>query len=123
MLLSKCYQIRIDWSENGFTKEDSQKVNEVLQKSAGRCHVQILRTQMEGKGIRGAASKNGPVVSGFATLPLELQLSGRFSRLARWLSDIESQHGFQIDSWRLENSPSDALPTLSVKLTAFLGDA
>jgi len=48
-------------------------------------------------------------------------VAGRFSKLAHWMSAVESQAGLQIEQWSIApgKAPNEPLQ-LSVTLTAFL---
>ncbi len=112
-LLSESYQLRLNWGKASFTK-DYPSVMQVIQRSAGTHSVQVKETRMKGQQSQGDTEKQ--------TIPLELEVTGSFSKLARWMSDIESQYGFRVDSWTLEKS-SEASPQLSVRMTVFTGGA
>ena len=72
-----------------------------------------------------ASEKNAAVrVPGFSAMPIRLELEGSFGKLTRWMSDVESQYGFQVDSWEITGSKELGQPALmNVQVTAFLRDA
>ena len=114
ILLAESHQVRLDWGKASFTK-DYPSVMQLIQQLAGRHSVHVTETRMKGQEAQGAA--------GGQTIPLELEVSGSFSKLARWMSDIESQYGFRIESWSVGKPSSGDLPELTLKLTVFAGGA
>ena len=108
-LLAESHRVRVERSSTGFAGKESQAVMQAIQKSAGRHGVQITETKMNRQEAQGA-------------MPLELEVTGSFSKLAHWMSDVETEDGFRIDSWTL-NKTSESTPQLSVKVTVLLGGA
>ena len=115
-LLAQSRQIRMEWAGTAFSKKDYAGVMQTIQQSAGRYGIQVTETRTKGESIQQSA--------GQTTIPLELEVTGSFSKLARWMSDVETQEGFQIDSWTLKKT-SEQVPQLqlSVKMTVYLGGA
>ena len=127
-LLKKSRELRVSWEPTRFSKKDSSAAVESIQQLVGRYDLQIRNLQTQGSGPRGgemAAEKNAAVrVPGFSAMPIRLELAGNFGKMVRWMSDVESQYGFQIDSWEITGSRELGQPTLmSVQVTAFLRDA
>ena len=116
-LLAQSRQIRMEWAGTAFSKKDYAGVMQSIQQSAGRYGVQVTETRTKGAAIQQETA-------GQSAIPLELEVTGSFSKLARWMSDVEGQEGFQIDSWTLKKT-SDQVPQvqLSVKMTVYLGGA
>ncbi|MBI4436650.1 MAG: type II secretion system protein M [Candidatus Omnitrophica bacterium] len=108
-LLTESHKLRVARSNTGFAGKESQAVMQAIQKSAGRNGVQITETKMNRQETQGA-------------MPLELEVAGSFSKLAHWISDVETQDGFRIDSWTLRKN-SAASSQLTVKVTVLLGGA
>ena len=99
------------------TRDDPSVVMQVLQRLAERHRVQIKELSAQGQRSETPAS-------GASSVPLDLQVTGRFTKLAHWMSDLEAQPDVQIDSWTLEPSKDLDVPhQLTVHLTAFLGEA
>ena len=107
-LLTEGHQIRLEEANHGFSQKDSQGAMQMIQQSAARYNVQVKETHLKGGETRGE-------------IPVELQLAGSFSKLSRWMSDVESQSGFRIDSWTLSKGADQC--TLNLKATLFLGGA
>ena len=109
-LLAESRQARMAQVEGGtILLQDAQGAMQSLQKSAGRNNVQITETRMQGEEARSSNS-----------ILLELEVTGAFNKLARWMSDVESQSTFQINSWNLKPATDQPLH-LSIKITAFVG--
>jgi len=103
-----------------FTTDDPTAVMQLVQWLAQRHHVQIKDLSAQGQSQRPTKDAS-PRLS---TLPIELAVTGRFSKLAHWLSDMESQVGLQVDAWTLTSGKEpDAAHQLTVHLTAFLEEA
>ena len=100
------------WQATEFTASDPSAVMQTIERLAGRhgLHIKELHS-----GSQQAAG---------ATMPLELEVTGRFSKLAHWLSDVERSAGLQIDTWALTPSTEPGEPhRLTIKLTATLRTA
>ena len=108
--LAEGHRLLLAWKATAFTTSDPAAVMQTIQRLAGRNGVQIKT--LEGGSQQMAAG---------ATMPLELELTGRFNRLAHWLSDVERCAGLQIDTLALTPDPEPGqLHRLTVKLTANL---
>lgn len=112
-LLAENYQLRLDSGKASFAK-DYPSVMQLLQQSAGRQGVQIKETTMKGQEAQSLGKQ---------ALPLELRVTASFGKLARWMGDLESQYGFQIESWSVEKPSSGDVPELTLKMTVFTGGA
>ena len=54
-------------------------------------------------------------------MSLTVDVRGRFSKLAHWMSEVEAQSGLQIDAWTISAGEKPGGPhTLTVNLTAFI---
>jgi hypothetical protein len=102
-----------EWQRMEFSADDPAEVMQTVQRLADQHRVRVSELTSG-----GSAAFTERAVAGFSAMPLQLQVSGAFSKLARWVSAIESQAGFQIDSWSL--SPDTDAPQLTISLTAFL---
>ena len=108
-LLAESHRVKVAQLETGATLQDAQGAMQALQKSAGRNSVQITETKLPGQSAQSDSS-----------IPLELEVTGPFNKLARWMSEVESQHTFQINSWALSTQNQQTL-RLSIKMVAFVG--
>lgn len=116
-LLTESREMLNELEQTRLPRNDSSEVMQVLQRLAERHRVQIKELSAEGQH----SEPSGP---GASTVPLDLQVSGRFNKLAHWISDVEAQADLQIDSWALEPAKDlDAPHQLTVHLTAYLGEA
>ena len=88
-----------------------------VQQSAERYGLQVNKISVQERGEwQGRGS-----VSGLSPLSLELDVTGNFGKVARWMSDLETQSGMQIDSWTLTAGADPGEPhKLGIKLTAFV---
>ncbi len=126
-LLKESREVRVSWEPTRFSQKDSSAVIEAIQQLAGRYDLYIhkLQTQESSPGRKAkpaAASKNAsPKIKGFSTMSVSLDLRGSFSKMVCWISDLESQYGFQIDSWQIIGPSESGQPTqMTVQVTAFL---
>ena len=128
-LLKESHKLRASWEPTQFSRKDPSAAVEAIQQMVGRYGLQIRNLQTQGSGGRAgmpaAAGKNAAArVPGFSTMPISLELAGSFNKLARWMTDVESQYGFQIDSWQITGSGElGSLSRMTVQVTAFLRDA
>lgn len=107
--LGEGHQLLAAWKATGFSASDPAAVMQTIQRLAGRHGLQIK--ELHG-GSQHAAGE---------TMPLELEVAGRFSKLAHWLSDVEQCAGLHIDTWTLTPGPEPGAPhRLTIKLTANL---
>ena len=110
-------QLRSKVGQTRFTSDDPSAVMQTVQRLAGRHRVQVKALSSKGQEQKGTDR----AVPGYATVPLDLQVTGRFGQLARWISAVESQPGLQVESWTLTPSKDGNQATqLTVALTAFL---
>lgn len=72
----------------GDSKDPSAAI-QLVQQLADRQHVQLSTLKAERAGAVGAAAA------------LDVEASGRFNKLARWLSDVEAQPALLIESWHI----------------------
>ncbi|MDP3704149.1 MAG: type II secretion system protein GspM [Candidatus Omnitrophota bacterium] len=111
-LLAESHRMLMDAERTGFTSDDPSSVTQAIDRLAGRHRVtlgKIDTKQDQSKGL------------GDTALSLTVDVRGRFSKLAHWMSEVEAQSGLQIDFWTISSGekPGD-LHTLTVNLTAFL---
>lgn len=117
-LLNESQQVLSDAQRARLDSDDPSAAMQVVQRLAERHRVQIKQLSAEGQG------KAEREADGFSTVPINLQVTGRFSKLAHWISEVETQPGLHIDSWHLvPGKEADAPHELTVHLTAFLGGA
>jgi type II secretory pathway component PulM len=114
-VLTESEQILTDAERTGFASQDPAAVMEAIRRLAGAHRVDVKEIRMERQ--EGKASG----VAGYSAMPVQLQVSGRFSKLAHWMSAVESQAGLQVEQWSIApgKAPSEPLQ-LSVTLTALL---
>ena len=127
-LLKESRELRASWEPTRFSRKDPSAPVEAIQQLVGRYDLQIRNLQTQGSAAQVGKGKVAPNattrIPGFSTMAMSLELSGSFSKMARWMSDVESQYGFQIDSWEMTGSRELGQPTLmTVQVTAFLRDA
>jgi len=105
----------------GFTSDDPEAVMEVLQRLADTYRVQMKSVSAKEHMASEKGTKKS-AVAGYSTVPVELELSGPFGKLAHWIGAVESQGGLQIEEWTWSND-ADATRSqqrLAVTLTAWL---
>ena len=108
--LTKGHQMLAAWKATTFTTSDPAEVMQTIQRLAGRHGLRI-------KELHGGAQQT----DAGATMPIELEATGRFGKLAHWLSDVEQCAGLRIDAWTLTPGPEpEQLHRLTIKLTATL---
>ena len=98
----------LQWNETGFTREDSAAAIQAIRRVGERHRVRINEVSTKG-------------VPADSMISVEADVAGSFSKLGRWMSDLESQAGLQIDSWALRpDERPDEPHQLTVHLSAFL---
>lgn len=114
--LAESRRLLMDLDRTSFSSDDPSSVMQAIQRLAGQHRVQVKQVSAEGE--RAGQDKT---IAGYTTIPIKLQVSGRFSTLAQWMSAVESQAGLQIDSWTMTQGKESNEPhQLTVDLTAFL---
>ena len=117
-LLSESHQVLTEWRRTAFTSDDPSAVMQTVQQLAGRHHVDVR--QLNVSGMMAETAEPGALPAG-GSAPVEIQATGRFNQLTRWMSDVETQSGLQIDSWILvPGKASEQSSQLTVKMTALL---
>ena len=111
-LLAESHRMLMDAERTGFTSDDPSAVTQAIDRLAGLHRVTLGKIDTkwdQEKGRRDTA------------MSLTVDVRGRFSKLAHWMSEVEAQSGLQIESWTLSagEKPGD-LHTLTVNLTAFI---
>jgi hypothetical protein len=115
-LVSESGPLLKQWEQTGFEEGDSAAVMQTLQRLADRHRVQVKELTAQGRQKQAKAAPAAP--SG--TVPVSLQVSGRFSKLAHWISDVESTAGLQIDDWSMSPGQGKGEPhQMTVSITAF----
>ena len=95
----------LNQGQASFSGEDPSVVTEAFQQLVTRHHLLMADLKTGSPGGRG--------------IPLEAELSGSFNKLARWISDLEADPRFQMDSWNFKAGAPHEPTVLRVKLTAF----
>jgi len=120
-LLSQAHQTLAEWQRTSFASNDPSAVMQAVRQLAGRHHVEVRELNVSGAAAPTAEHGALPVKG---TVPIEFEATGRFNRLARWMSDVERQSGLQVDAWELTPATAaDQSCRLTVKMTAFLQGA
>ena len=115
-LTTESRQLRATTGQSAFASNDPSSVMQMIQRLAAKHHVAVKELSSKGQ-----SEKSGRAIAGYATVPVDLQVSGRFNQLAHWISAVESQPGLQVESWTLTPGKDAADATsLTVALTAFL---
>ena len=115
-LLVESRKILADWARSAFTSDDPSAVMQAIQRLAGVHHVRIKELSATGQ-----PTGRSDQAASIGTLPLELEVTGRFSQLAHWMNGVEGQSGLQIDSWTLApGQMAGQAHRLTIKMTAFL---
>jgi len=121
-LLTESHHLLMDWDRTGFTKDDPAAITQAIDRLAGAHHVELVNISTKTQGVAGAVKEKAPrQMAGMSTMVIEVQLAGRFSKLAHWISDAETYAGLQIDSWTFASGGKPGEPhRLTVQMTAFL---
>ena len=128
--LSESHRMLVDVERTGFASDDPSSVMQAVQRLAGLHRVQIKEVSAQGQQARARQGKDQVAraadrsIPGFAAMPMDLQVSGHFSKLGRWISDVEAQSGLQIESLAITAGKEPGEPhQLTIHLTAFLREA
>ena len=111
-LLAESHRVLMDAERTGFTSDDPSSVTQAIDRLAGRHRVTLgkIDTKRDQEKARGDTA-----------MSLTVDVRGRFSKLAHWMSEVEAQSGLQIDSWTISAGDKPGDPhTLTVNLTAFM---
>ena len=114
-LLGESRRMLMDAERTGFTSDDPSAVTQAIDRLAGRHRVELGKIDMKRDQVKGR---------GDTAMSLTVDVRGRFSKLAHWMSEVEEQSGLQIESWTISagDKPGGA-HTLTVELTAFMRGA
>ena len=104
-LLKESHQATVAWERSGPPRGDASTAIQSIRRLADQHSVQLRELAAE----RGS---NSPLVN--------VQASGRFSRLALWLSAMERQPGLQVESWSVVSDGGEL--KLTAEVTAVLKD-
>ena len=114
-LLAESRRVLMEWERTDFTTDDPSAVTQTVERLARQHRVQLGAINAK----PGEADAHAP--GGAAPASLTVDVSGRFSKLAQWMSDVERQSGLQIESWTMAAGATPGDPhKLTVNLTAFL---
>ncbi len=118
-LVMESRRLTAEWDRTGFQADDPSAVMQRIQRLAGEYGVKIKEISTQGQ-----AKGHERTLSGFSTMPIDLDVTGSFSKIARWMNAVESQPSLQIESWVLTpDKETEQASRLSVNLTAFLREA
>lgn len=110
-------QLRAKSGQTAFAQDDPSSVMQMVQRLASRHRVVVKELSSRGQSEK----KSSRSIAGYSTVPVDLQVTGRFNQLAHWISAVESQPGLQVESWTLSPGKDAADATsLTIALTAFL---
>lgn len=131
--LAESHRAIAAWQHTAFTQDDPAAVLQAVKALGERHHVQInmmsAKGQAKGQGdLTRQASQHTPVVSnapgGGKIMPVALEVVGSFGKLARWMSDVESHAGLQVESWTMAPmEDAQGVQRLDISLTASLQGA
>ena len=122
-LLNESREIRLSWEPTRFSQKNPSAAVEAVRQLAGRYDLQIQKLQAQ-EISRGRKEKTAAKIPGLSAMPITVVLAGNFNQMVHWISDLEHQYGFQIDSWQMTGAGELGQPTkIAVELTAFMGDA
>ena len=119
-LLGESRRLVSAWERNRPFVDDPAAALQAIQRLADRHKVRL--TQRTAGGVRATGRGRGREAEAEArvsveAVTLDLEAAGRFSKLAHWLSDIEAQPGFQVESWAFTPAKEAGEPLqLTVKL-------
>jgi type II secretory pathway component PulM len=99
------------WSTTSFGRDDVAAVSPAIRRSAARQHLTLTDIK----------ESSGGMFTGPNVRSLEVQASGRFNKLARWMSDLEKGAGFVVDSCSMKGDGTGNC-TMTLRVTAFLGE-
>ena len=118
-LLAQSGQLVRDWSLGTVTREDPSAVMQTVQRLADLHRVVVTEMKMEGHSAKVAEH----AVAGLSAMPVQLEVTGRFGKLARWISDVESHPGLEVDAWTITpGAKPDDPHHLMITMNAFLRD-
>ena len=112
-LLKESRQAIVAWERSGVSGGDSSAALQALRRQADKYNVRLSELAASRGGRSGEAQSASPTVKVDAT--------GRFSRLARWLSAVERQPGLQVESWSLV--PDGDELRMTAEITAVLKES
>ena len=111
-LLAESHRMLMDSERTGFTSDDPSAVIQAIDRLAGRHRVTLGTIDTKGDQAKDRRE---------TTMSLTVDVRGRFSKLAHWMSEVEAQSGLQIDAWTISAGEQPGDPhMLTVNLTAFL---
>lgn len=115
-LLAESQKTLADRARSSFASDDPSAAMQAIQRLAEVHHVRIKELSAIGQTAGGSHQ-----AASIGVVPLELEVTGHFSQLARWMSAIEGHSGLQIDSWTFApGQAAEQAHRLTIKMTAFL---
>jgi len=119
-LLTQSHDALMEWDRTDFTSEDPSAVTQTIERLARLHRVQLGQVNAK----PGEASEHAHAPKGMTASSLTVDVTGRFGKLAQWMSDLERQSGLQVESWTLAAGDKPGDPhKLTVNVTAFLRGA
>lgn len=106
-----------------FMLGDPSAAMQTLERLAGRQQVEIkqIHTKNERSSAQTNSQQTKPLLPGFSTPSIHMEVTGSFDKLARWVSEVEAEPSLLIDSWILESAKDSRQPhRLIADITVFL---
>ena len=109
-LLRRSHQLLTSWDRTGRTGDDPAASTALLERLADQHRLQL--TKLSGRQARSEGTS-----ASASMMPVEVEVAGRFGKLARWLSEVESQSGLQVEAWTVTAGGPNEPARLAVKLS------
>ena len=119
--LAETNQLLSGWDKSIFTKEDPSRAMQVIQKLGAESHVEIQEIRSKGQKFSEKKAEGSQTLSGYSQMSMDLEVRGSFSKLLRWMNEVEKQTGLEIDSWKMISGENPGDPhKLTVNVSVFL---
>lgn len=105
----------VAWERSGLRGGDATAALQALRRLADKHRVQLGELASNRAGARGGRDRSAQ------TPTVKVEATGRYSRLARWLSAVERQAGLQVESWSIVPDGDELL--LTAEVTAIMKDS
>ena len=136
-LVTQSNQMLTDWDKKSLSAHDASSVTQLIQRSAERHRVAVREIKTDAQSANDKSAKASalsedssrdkpsnvasPAQAGASVVSVHLTATGRFSQLAHWLSELDSQSSLRLDRWTLTVGNEKGKPHgLTLDLTAFL---
>ena len=119
--LAETNQLLGGWDKSIFTKEDPSRAMQIIQKLGAGSHVEIREIRSNGQKFSEKKTDGTQTLSGYSQMSMDLEIRGSFSKLLRWMNEVEKQTGLEIDSWKITSGENPGDPhRLTVNIDVFL---